>query len=247
MQVTYLKMASSRILKINKIDLLIALDVMAIVASLLWLHHSNVDLKLQSYLFDFHLKSWMIDAKEPVKKFIFYDFPKIIFAIILAFCLFAAVVSFKKKSGFFVHNRHKFLITLLGLALIPLIAGNIKKFTNIYCPSQLEIYGGEFRYVKIFEKYPVLNGVKIKSGQCFPAGHAVTGFALIILFFVLEKKVYRIFGLLGAVIIGWVLGFYQMAKGVHFFGDTLIAMLICFLIAAIITRIYEIWLAKSSN
>ena len=140
--------------------------------------------------------------------------------------------------------RHNILLTLLGLSLIPLIAGNIKKFTNIYCPSQLEIYNGNYPYVKILESYPA-DFVQTKKGKCFPAGHAITGFSLLILFFSLHKKSHKIFGLILGTLLGWILGTYQMFKGAHFFGDTLIAMFVCFLLAALITRVYEGLLAKN--
>jgi membrane-associated PAP2 superfamily phosphatase len=44
--------------------------------------------------------------------------------------------------------------------------------------------------------------------------------------------------LFSGFIFGWILGFYQMAKGAHFFGDTLVSMLLCFLVAAMIARFY---------
>jgi membrane-associated PAP2 superfamily phosphatase len=138
--------------------------------------------------------------------------------------------------------RHNILLTLLGLSLIPLIAGNVKKFTNIYCPSQLEIYNGNYPYVKIFENYPA-DFIQTKKGKCFPAGHAITGFSLLILFFSLTKKSHKIGGLILGILLGWILGTYQMFKGAHFFGDTLIAMFLCFLLAALITRVYEGFLA----
>ena len=77
------------------------------------------------------------------------------------------------------------------------------------------------------------------KGQCFPAGHAITGFALMILFFALEKKSHKYIGLFLAIGLGWTLGFYQMAKGVHFFGHNLISMLACFLMAALITKLLQ--------
>jgi membrane-associated PAP2 superfamily phosphatase len=143
--------------------------------------------------------------------------------------------SINKDSPFKKYHR-QILIFFLGIVLIPLIAGNIKKFTNIYCPNQLEIYNGKYPYVKVLEPYPA--GFKqTKKGQCFPAGHAVTGFCLMILFFVFEKKRWKWAGLLLGLVLGWILGTYQMLKGAHFIGDTLVAMFCCFLIATLIARV----------
>lgn len=227
-------MTDSKIsLQPRQIDILI-IGVLFLLALALWLlQTTNIDLTIQQNLFDSENKKWLIDRNEPVKKLIFYTGPKILFAgtiVFLFFCLLRQ--KYQKKCP------APFTLILLGLILIPLIAGNIKKFTNVYCPSNLEIYGGDKPYVKIFDSYPQ-NFYASKKGQCFPAGHCVTGFALMILFFALRKKSARLLGLFSGIFLGWIMGFYQMAKGVHFFGDTLISMLVCFLLAALIARFYQ--------
>lgn len=206
--------------------------------SLLLANYTNIDIIIQNHFFNFETKKWLIDRNEPIKKFIFYNFPKILFGLLILVILIFAVLGFRKKSPFFFTNRHKFLLIFLGLSLIPLIAGNVKKFTNIYCPSELAIYDGNYPYVKVLEHYDE-NFQQIKKGKCFPAGHAVTGFALLILFFAFEKKNHKILALFLAIISGWILGLYQMMKGAHFFSDTLTAMLLCFLLAALIYRTWR--------
>lgn len=228
-------MENSKILAIKKIDFLIIITSFLITLALCLANYSNFDVTIQNHLFNFENKTWLIDRDEPVKKFFFYKLPKILLGIAILFCLLAAISGFKKKSQFFYENRHRFFLVFLGLSLIPLIAGNIKKFTNVYCPAQLEIYGGNRPYVKVFDHYDK-NFHQEKRAKCFPAGHAVTGFALFILFFTLKKKSHKFLGFFGAIIFGWILGFYQMAKGVHFFGDTLVSMLVCFLIAALLSK-----------
>ena len=51
-----------------------------------------------------------------------------------------------------------------------------------------------------------------------------------ILFFVFETKSRRIAGLALGLILGWVLGLYQIAKGAHFLSHNVVTMLVCFLI-----------------
>lgn len=232
-------MANSKTLpQIKKINALIALNVGLLLALLVLINYSDIDLLTQNCLFDFENKAWLIDRNEPVKKFIFYQLPKIFFGVAVAVCLIAAILGFKGNNGeLFRQNRHRFFLIFLGLTLIPLIAGNIKKITNVYCPCQLEIYGGSKPYVRIFESYPK-NFYAEKRGKCFPAGHAVTGFSLFILFFAFRKKSHRILGLASGVMFGGIASFYQMAKGVHFLGDSLVSMLVCFLLAALIYKIY---------
>jgi membrane-associated PAP2 superfamily phosphatase len=240
-------MTSLKILKIKN-SFYIFFSALLLLLSLCLINYSNIDLIIQNYLFNFESKTWFIDRNEPLKKLLFYDFPKTLFGLTIFFLLIGSVIGFTKNkafgANFFTKNRHKFLLILTGFILIPLIAANVKKFTNIYCPNQLRIYEGNFPYVKIFESYPE-NFQQKKKGACFPAGHAVVGFALFILFFAFTKKSYKILAFLSASFLGWLFGFYQMAKGVHFFGDTLIAMLLCFLLAALISSCFNSYLAKS--
>ncbi len=237
-------MVNSKISLPKHINFLIAINLVLIALSLIVIQKTNLDLFLQSYLFDAENKQWLIDRDEPVKRFFLYQFPKILFGVFVVISLALVLISFKRKTSKFHKNRHVFLLIFLGLSLIPLIAGNIKTFTNVYCPTQLDIYDGDKPYVRIFDSYPD-SFVQNKAGKCFPAGHCVTGFALFILFFALVGKA-RIFGLILPLILGWVLGFYQMAKGAHFFGDTLVSMLVCFLLAAVISKIYTSRLQKIS-
>jgi membrane-associated PAP2 superfamily phosphatase len=221
---------------LQKIDWLIIASLALLALVLYFTQISDFDVKIQNHFFDFEKKKWLIDKSEPVAKFFFYQLPKIFFAATIIVSLAAVIL---KK------NRQKALLIFLGLSLIPLIVGNIKKFTNIYCPTQLEIFDGDRPYVKIFSKYPQ-NFQNEKAGKCFPAGHAITGFAFFILCFVFAKKSHQIFTFVAVTIYGWILGFYQILKGAHFVSDTLVSMLACFLMAALIAKIYETRLAKTS-
>jgi len=213
--------------QIKEIDWLIASTAALLCASLYFFNYSNFDLKFQALLFDWENKTWLFDRDEPIKKFFFYNLPKILFGIGIAATIFT-----------YLRLRNaRYLLILLGLIFIPLIAGNIKKFTNVYCPNRLEIYGGKYPYVKIFESYPADFSPE-NPGQCFPAGHCVTGFALMILFFALSDKKLRLLGLFAGIFFGWILGFYQMARGVHFFSDTFVSMILCFLLAALIYKFF---------
>lgn len=205
----------------------------------LWLFQiSNIDIKFQNLFFDQQSKSWIIDRNEPIKKFFFYQFPKIILAILIIYSLLLFILNKNKHQSRFYKYRHQLLLIFIGLSLIPLIVGNIKKFTNIYCPNQLAIFNGDKPYVKIFDHYPK-DFIQIKKAQCFPAGHAVTGFALYILIFVVNQLSWKIFYFSIATFSGWILGFYQILKGAHFISDTLITMLLSLLLAQIISYFYR--------
>jgi membrane-associated PAP2 superfamily phosphatase len=219
----------------RKIDLAILGNILLIILAVILIDKTNIDLTIQNLLFDFDHTKWLVDKNEPVAKFFFYNLPKYLLGLTITSSLVILILNHKNKlpSSFKKYQRQIFIL-FLGIILIPLVAGNIKKFTNIYCPNQLAIYDGKYPYTKILEPYPV-DFKPLKVGKCFPAGHAVTGFCFMILFFVF-KAGKRNAGLLFGVALGWVLGAYQMFKGTHFFGDTLVGMLCCFLVALLIVR-----------
>lgn len=247
----------------SQINFLIIADLILLIAALCFANYSDFDTTLQNHLFNFETKTWLIDSGEPIKRLIFYIFPKILLGLGIIATLICVIIGFKKSPSknlpfFFANksiftNRYKFLLIFLGLTIIPLTVGNIKKFTDIYCPNQLETYNGKYPHLRIFDKHDESfkqlqrtesphgepQRGKRNRGQCFPAGHSVTGFALIILFFALEKKSHKFVGLFAALVLGWVLSFYQMAKGAHFFSHNLVSMLACFLVAALLAKLMQ--------
>lgn len=222
----------------NQDKLLIFSNLILIILALGFFQISDFDVKIQNYFFNFVNQTWVIDRDEPIKKLLFYQLPKIFLGIAILICLMLCLFAFLKSENKFYNYRHQLLLTLIGFSLIPLIAGNVKKFTNIYCPNQLEIYNGNKPYVKIFDSYPS-GFAQEKKAQCFPAGHAVTGFALYILAFVFVSKKLKFYSFILASFAGWILGFYQILKGAHFISDTLIAMLLSLFLAQIISNIFK--------
>ena len=231
-------MTNLKILLIKNLNsFFIAINLALILLALWFFQVSDVDLKIQNYFYNFTTQTWLVDRNAPFKKLLFYQLPKILLGGLIVAVLIACLIGFLKKKNKFYNYRHQLLLTLIGLSLIPLIAGNVKKFTNIYCPNQLTNFDGTKPYVKIFDSYEQ-DFVQEKKGQCFPAGHAVTGFALYILVFVFLNKKLKYLSFFTATILGWVLGFYQILKGAHFLSDTLIAMLLSLLIAQITGNIF---------
>ncbi len=225
--------------EIIEYGLISLLTAIFIIVFLILFHIFNLDIIIQNNFFNFVTEKWFVDKDELVKKIIFYKIPKIFISLNILTFFALSIYSFKKKSYKFHKYRHQILLIFLGLSLIPLIAGNVKKFTNTYCPSQLEIYGGDKPYIKIFDSYPV-NFVQEKKGKCFPAGHVTSVFAFYILFFALKSYRQKIISFLLATLFGWIIGLYQILKGAHFVSDTLITMLVCFLLACYITMFYRI-------
>lgn len=60
-----------------------------------------------------------------------------------------------------------------AMVCVPLIIASLKSVTHVVCPSHLQIFGGEFAYLSIWQNMQAGTDAK-----CFPAAHASAGFAL---------------------------------------------------------------------
>ena len=208
-----------------------------LVASLFFFNSTDIDLVVQRLLYDPQHRCWLIDANQPVLRFIFYSGVKgLLFAagggIIIAWL-----------SGFWSNRLRPFrrvlFFLILSMGLVPLVVGGGKRVTNVFCPSELTIFNGNKPYVKLFDPMPPRVG---ERGCCFTAGHASGGFSLMSLYFLPENRHRRYQGLAVGFGLGWLMGLYQMAKGAHFLSHTVVTMEIAwFLILLFYGLLYRGW------
>jgi membrane-associated PAP2 superfamily phosphatase len=94
------------------------------------------------------------------------------------------------------------------------VVGLLKWTTNVYCPWDLVDFGGAHPYAHVFSH----RSASMPRGQCFPAGHASSGYALVALFFVLKERSARWakIALSTAAIVGLTFGLGQQSRGAHF-------------------------------
>ena len=152
-----------------------------------------IDLTIQDRIFDIGMQAWPITKADHALRLIFYDGPKMVLIAMGAGLSIAVPWSFRNER--LARYRGHLAFVLVMLALVPSIAYLGKTVTNVYCPSKLERYGGTITYVRLFDRYPD-DLVQNKRGRCFPAAHASGGFALLALYFVLDRLAWRIVGLM---------------------------------------------------
>ncbi len=183
--------------------------------------------------FFFSQGHWLITKADHARlKDLFYTGPKVIIGIIGGVCLAMALLSFLRPVP---RNRLGawapfFLLLGCSILCVPLVAAGFKIVTGVHGPLDLIPYGGEHPHIGFLSQ--VLQHGAVGTGRDFPAGHASGGFALMALWAIPARRVWRIFGLgigLGA---GWSMGLYQMARGEHFLSHTLATMFLagCFII-----------------
>ncbi len=127
---------------------------------------------------------------------------------------------YRRPSGYFV------LAAVLSIGIV----GLLKTMTNVHCPWDLVEFGGSFPHIPLFAPRPSL----LKAGQCFPAAHASSGYALMVLYFVFRErsKLLARLGLVLGVGVGVVFGLAQQARGAHFLSHDLWSAFLVWMILA---------------
>ena len=103
--------------------------------------------------------------------------------------------------------------------LVPLSISQLKQLSALSCPWDIDRYGGDAPYLRLFDAVPP----GLSAGHCFPAGFASTGLwlAACAVFWLPHqpKKAGYVFA--GGLGFGVLLGLVQQARGAHFLTHTL--------------------------
>jgi membrane-associated PAP2 superfamily phosphatase len=188
-----------------------------------------LDLWVQDRFFDFETGRWLVDRDEPLGRAFFYTGPKVLI-IALGVWVLAAMVApatWRARAGWW-WRRRDLAVAFLALATIPALIGWGKDTTNVFCPAEIQRYGGTVPYVKVFERFPPDQRPE-RTGRCFPAGHASGGFALLGFVWLGRTRRARVWLFAGALAVGWTMGLYQMLKGSHYLSHTLVTMLVAWI------------------
>ncbi|WP_052137642.1 hypothetical protein [Campylobacter sputorum] len=148
-----------------------------LVLVVLLFEYTDIDIMVQNHFYDIK-NGWMVDKNDKILYFIFYSGIKkviVIFGVILSF-----MAVFYKKLKL---NLSNLLIVLYSYTSTVSL---LKKQTNMPCPANIEMYGGSYLDIELFERYPKESNFKRMA--CYPAGHASGGCALLSLVFLCKKK-----------------------------------------------------------
>lgn len=214
------------------------LTLLALGAALAVFELTPVDLWLQDHFYSTETRRWVVDEKNPLGRAIFYNGPKalIILTGVIVLALAAGPARWRARWSL---DRRGLWLGFLVMAVVPVLAGLGKKYTNIFCPSEIRRYGGDVPYVRLCEPYPE-DDRPARRGGCFPAGHASGGFALLGLLAVRSTRRWRRGVIILGLALGWVMGGYQMLKGAHYLSHTVTTMLVAWLVVLVASRALRI-------
>lgn len=180
----------------------------------------TLDIYLAHLFFNEVTGEWLVPSEPIFIWYLFYRGPKF-FLGLLAFCILAVLIgSFYRPE--LKRFRTPLLIGLLAMGIVPGIAAWLKHVTDVYCPIQTTLFGGKHLYTHLFEPHPI-DIVRAEAGQCWPAGHASGGFALMGFMVFASRFDWRrriLFSMPG-FILGWIMGLFQMVRGQHYLSHTL--------------------------
>ena len=212
----------------------------ALIATILFFETTSADVVVQRWLFDAKIDSWIIDRDQPWLRFIFYDgVKKLYFGIVIIFSVlifspslarFGLPVACAKS-----FDQQTLKVILASLILIPLFVNGLKAVTNVPCPKDLALFGGNYPHITLFRGYPP---EFLQQGpiRCYPAGHASGGFALMALSLLGKTRRAQTTIASAACVLGWVVGLYKMGIGDHFLGHTAVTMLIAMIVILLVDR-----------
>ncbi|MDP3464410.1 MAG: phosphatase PAP2 family protein [Sulfuricurvum sp.] len=211
----------------------ILITALILAGTILFFGLSGADIWVQRHFYNIETHQWIVDSNNGVLKFIFYDGIKRLLIGIGVIFLLLLFVWWKRPHR--LKYRRGLIILLLSSIAVPLVVGSLKAASNMPCPKNIEIFGGEYPHTCVWEKYGSVDCQKAKQ-KCWPAGHASGGFALMALVFLFRTQKAKMAALALALTIGWSMGTYKMLIGDHFLSHSVITMVLAWLIILLIAR-----------
>lgn len=110
----------------------------------------------------------------------------------------------------------------------------LKRITNVDCPWALALFDGTYPYVRLLEDRPDY----LPLSECFPSAHAAAGFAFLSLYF-LWRDYHRFWAYTGlgiGLLLGFLYGYGQQARGAHFVSHDIWAAAVCWFVCLFVYK-----------
>ncbi|MBV1863389.1 MAG: phosphatase PAP2 family protein [Rhodobacteraceae bacterium] len=202
------------------------ITMLLLIAVLFAMESTDLDMAFQRLFYQDG--AWRVNNSQATLRLFAYQGPRsllLFYAVVMLFvlCLSRFIAPFQK------FGTRKNVFILLCLLLVPLVVAITKKLTHVHCPYQLQEFGGTIPYVSLFTANKVEN-----LGRCFPAGHPSGGFALLLFVMIATTRRQQMVALAGALVLGGIMGSYQMLNGRHTLGHTLTTLLVAWIIILLV-------------
>ena len=133
--------------------------------------------------------------------------------------------------------RQVFVFIAISTFISTSLISYLKHLTTIPCPEALIEFGGDRRWINIWQ----VMAANLPRGGCYPAGHSSGGYGWLCLAFIFpfaSKKFYL--WLLPGLTLGLVFGIAQQLRGVHFISHDLLTISLCWLIPGVVLYLMQL-------
>ena len=139
-------------------------------------------------------------------------------------------LSIKKSEEAWQEKRKRYAYVFIAMLASVLLCWWLKQTTGVSCPWSTTAFGGTD---------PITDpgwSFVARADNCWPGGHAGSGFCLFALFFALrdQRKTLARWCLLAVFVFGSICGFARLMQGAHFLSHNLATMLIDWIVCAVI-------------
>lgn len=205
---------------------------MLIMVALALFEPAALDLQLADLMY--RPGTGFIGGKSFFLEDILHDKAKQLAIALLAGILLTLLASFVFTNRIRI-DRKRWLYVVVAMLVASSIVTPLKSLTKVQCPWSLSRYGGVETYSSLMSERsaPVQ-----KVGQCWPGGHASSGFTLFAIFFALRDIRPRAAraALAVALGLGIIFSVGRMLQGAHFLSHNVWTALIDWTICALIYR-----------
>lgn len=199
---------------------------MLYLAIILVIDYAGIDIWLAKAIFQFEGMSWEL-KHHWLTEGIIHKGGRLANNIGIVIVLAVSVYWHVSKAS--SDKREASRLLCLSLATSFICINYLKAITNIDCPWDLRMFGGDMPYIHLFADKPD----SLPIAKCFPAGHASAGYAWISLYYFFQRisPQWKIPGLLVGLIAGLIFGVGQQLRGAHFLSHDVTTLFLCGLIA----------------
>jgi len=184
--------------------------------------YSGLDIRLEQFFYDYQHQLWPYKETWLTQDLLHRGGRDVVALVIIGMFLFLLATLFNDRLA--PYRRNAIFLLLSSLTGIGLVAV-LKASTHIYTPWDLQIFGGLYPNIRLFDSVP--NNLPV--GHAFPSGHASGGFALLSFYFMARSHQYRHSSLFlyTALGLGLTFGLDQQIRGAHMLSHDLFSPAIC--------------------
>lgn len=210
-----------------------ALIIISLLGLAVLLEGSGADLWVAGVLYDWQGQYWVL-REHFITETLFHKGARQLLVLFALGVLGLAIFSHWRLS--IQHWQRPLWYLFACLISTPILVALGKSITHTDCPWDLQLFGGQFPYLHLFEQHPGT----WRYGRCFPGGHSSGGFALVALYFFFReiKPAWQVKGLFVGLLVGSIFALTQQLRGAHFISHDVWSLVIALSVSTVYAHVF---------